>query len=57
MLTLALTLTVSANDIIVFKVPDAIPNSPRDVFDLYTPRFVKGKGTSKVCDHLLCPSV
>ncbi|KAI0695669.1 hypothetical protein C8T65DRAFT_664881 [Cerioporus squamosus] len=34
------------------KVPDALPNAPRDAFDLYTPRFVKGRGTTKVG---LCP--
>ncbi|KAH9917769.1 uncharacterized protein B0H18DRAFT_938232 [Fomitopsis serialis] len=31
---------------------DATFNSPRDAFDLYTPRFVKGRGTTKVG---LCP--
>ncbi|OBZ72981.1 Meiotic expression up-regulated protein 26 [Grifola frondosa] len=34
------------------KFADATPNPPRGVLDLYTPRFVKGKGTSKVG---LCP--
>ncbi|KAI0739479.1 hypothetical protein C8Q80DRAFT_1198985 [Daedaleopsis nitida] len=34
------------------RVADAMPNPPREDFDLYTPRFVKGKGTSKVG---LCP--
>ncbi|KAI0758654.1 hypothetical protein BD413DRAFT_599210 [Trametes elegans] len=34
------------------KVPDGVPNPPRDGFDLYTPRFVKGRGTSKVG---ICP--
>ena len=27
---------------------DATFNPPRDAFDLYTPRFVKGRGTTKV---------
>ncbi|TBU28817.1 hypothetical protein BD311DRAFT_788246 [Dichomitus squalens] len=36
----------------IATVPDGTPNEPRDVFDLYTPRFVKGRGTSKVG---LCP--
>ncbi|KAH9840735.1 uncharacterized protein C8Q71DRAFT_740957 [Rhodofomes roseus] len=31
---------------------DATFNPPRDAFDLYTPRFVKGRGTTKVG---LCP--
>ncbi|CDO70671.1 hypothetical protein BN946_scf184761.g9 [Trametes cinnabarina] len=34
------------------KVGDGTPNSPRGALDLYTPRFVKGRGTSKVG---LCP--
>ncbi|RPD72920.1 hypothetical protein L226DRAFT_524382 [Lentinus tigrinus ALCF2SS1-7] len=43
---------VDTHKIPVPKVPDALPNAPRDAFDLYTPRFVKGKGTTKVG---LCP--
>ncbi|KAI0363691.1 hypothetical protein BV20DRAFT_975361 [Pilatotrama ljubarskyi] len=38
--------------ITVPKAPDGIRNAPRDPFDLYTPRLVKGRGTSKVG---LCP--
>ena len=37
------------------SVPEAISNPPRDAFDLYTPRFVKGKGTSKV--RLCCTDI
>ncbi|KAH9939711.1 uncharacterized protein BXZ73DRAFT_43580 [Epithele typhae] len=37
---------------VVHSVQDATPNSPRSTLDLYTPRFVKGKGPSKVG---LCP--
>ncbi|KAI0349829.1 hypothetical protein OH77DRAFT_1490142 [Trametes cingulata] len=44
--------TELAEYIAVPKVPDGIPNAPRDALDLYTPRFVKGRGTSKVG---LCP--
>lgn len=32
--------------------PGGTYNSPRSVFDLYTPRFVKGKGSGKLG---LCP--
>ncbi|KAM5530441.1 hypothetical protein V8D89_015881 [Ganoderma adspersum] len=41
-----------ADRILVPSVPEASSNQPRDAFDLYTPRFVKGKGTSKAG---LCP--
>ena len=40
-----------ANGISVPKIGDATPNPPREALDLYTPRFVKGKGTTKVCRH------
>ena len=43
-----------ANRISLPSVPEATSNQPRDAFDLYTPRFVKGKGTSKV--RLYLPS-
>ncbi|KAI0631589.1 hypothetical protein C8Q77DRAFT_1127766 [Trametes polyzona] len=42
----------AAHNIRAPKVPDGVPNPPRDALDLYTPRFVKGRGTSKVG---LCP--
>ncbi|TFK83568.1 hypothetical protein K466DRAFT_554853 [Polyporus arcularius HHB13444] len=42
----------AAHKISVLRVPDALSNAPRDAFDLYTPRFVKGRGTTKVG---LCP--
>lgn len=32
---------------------DATFNPPRDAFDLYTPRFVKGRGTTKVCSRVV----
>ncbi len=38
-----------ANHIPLLSDPEATSNPPRDALDLYTPRFVKGKGTSKVC--------
>ncbi|KAI0653118.1 hypothetical protein C8Q70DRAFT_1038514 [Cubamyces menziesii] len=41
-----------AYDIGLASVSDGTPNAPRDALDLYTPRFVKGRGTSKVG---LCP--
>ena len=31
------------------SLPGAVKNSPRSTFDLYTPRWVKGRGTTKVC--------
>jgi len=34
------------------KSPGGVYNPPCSVFDLYTPRFVKGRGTTKVG---LCP--
>ncbi|KAF4583865.1 hypothetical protein EYR40_002360 [Pleurotus pulmonarius] len=42
------------NNTAVFKKshPGGIYNPPRDAFDLYTPRFVKGKGREKVG---MCP--
>ena len=36
------------NGITVPKIADATPNPPREALDLYTPRFVRGKGTTKV---------
>ncbi|KAI0643214.1 hypothetical protein C8Q79DRAFT_977766 [Trametes meyenii] len=42
----------AAHGIRVPKVLDGTPNPPRDALDLYTPRFVKGRGPSKVG---LCP--
>ncbi|KAH9895805.1 hypothetical protein C8Q73DRAFT_689543 [Cubamyces lactineus] len=41
-----------AYNIKIPTVSDGTPNAPRDALDLYTPRFVKGRGTSKVG---LCP--
>ena len=38
----------SAKRLSVPKVLDATLNPPRTELDLYTPRFVKGRGTSKV---------
>ncbi|KAI0819706.1 hypothetical protein BC628DRAFT_1401141 [Trametes gibbosa] len=42
----------TAHNLTVPRVPDSVSNPPRDAFDLYTPRYVKGRGTSKVG---LCP--
>ncbi|KAH9846023.1 hypothetical protein C2E23DRAFT_879867 [Lenzites betulinus] len=42
----------TAHRILIPRAQDGIPNPPRDALDLYTPRFVKGRGTSKVG---LCP--
>ncbi|KAI0328945.1 hypothetical protein GY45DRAFT_1305770 [Cubamyces sp. BRFM 1775] len=43
---------VDLADIKIPTISDGTPNAPRDGLDLYTPRFVKGRGTSKVG---LCP--
>ncbi|KAL1943758.1 hypothetical protein VTO73DRAFT_4203 [Trametes versicolor] len=42
----------TAHNITAPKAADGLANPPRDAFDLYTPRFVKGRGTTKVG---LCP--
>lgn len=45
---------ISSSPCTLFEVPHpgGIYNIPRSALDLYTPRFVKGKGTEKVG---LCP--